>query len=630
MNPDLQDKLDKLPARPGVYLLKEATGRILYAGKAKNLRKRVLSYFGEKSHGSAKTQVMLSRTEDIDVIVTGTEKEAVILEASLIKKHRPRYNVLLRDDKDYLALRLDPKEKFPRLSFVRRFKKDGALYFGPFASARAVRETVKVLNRTFPLRQCSNRKFRHRQHPCLNYQLGRCLGVCSGTVSPEEYAGVVEQAVLFLKGRTRHLQDRLQAEMEKAAAAQEFEKAAVYRDRLRAIEQTLERQHVASPEFRKRDVIGVCQDSERMALAVLFVRGGRVVDSRVFDFERPQGGQSEAVRAFIQQYYDEGRALPEEILISDHVEEQELLAEWLTELRGERLNLRVPRRGEARHLVAMAVRNASNRLESRRRKEADLQSALQRLQDRLNLDSLPQRLECVDISNIQGRFAVGSLVVFQAGEPDKSAYRRYRIKGLDRSNDPAMMAEVLARRFTDTRGSQGLPDLLVLDGGKGQLNQALAVLRELDLEGRVPVVGLAKESRKTRRDVSSASEKLYLPGRKNPLLLKNDPVLLLVLDRLRDEAHRFAITYYQKRHRKGTLQSVLDGVPGVGPKRRQLLMGHFGSVRELAGASVEELQRLPGINEHLAQKIHAAMQAAKQNRVSKAAPTGDGGESSLA
>lgn len=604
----LQDKLETLPPSPGVYLLKDAADRPLYIGKARDLRKRVLSYSRESGQITPKIQSMLSRVADLDIIITATEKEAVILEANLIKKHRPRYNVILRDDKNYLALRIDTREEYPRLSLVRRLKNDGALYFGPYASARAVRDTLKVLNRMFPLRQCSGRNFRKRTRPCLNYQMGRCLGLCVGKISPEDYARVVEQAVLFLRGRTRDLQKKLREEMQRAAADLQFEKAALYRDRLEAIDKTLERQRMVSPHFRDQDVVGVSRDADRLALAVLFIRGGRLVGSRIFDFDSPPGGEPEVIRAFIQQYYGQGGKLPEEILIGEELEEQELLCEWLSELKGQRLNLRVPRRGDGRHLLTMAEHNAANHLLAVKSSFRDSTAALVRLAERLGIAEVPRRLECVDISNIQGRHAVGSLVVFQDGKPDKSGYRRYRIRAVDQADDPAMMMEVLGRRFRDVRESEELPDLLVVDGGKGQLSRALAALRQLGLEGRFPVVALAKEPRDRAGRESQPGEKLYIPGRKNPLSLNKDPGLLFLLDGLRDEAHRFAISYYQKRHRREALASRLDQIPGVGPKRRRALIRHFGSLDTLGGSSVEAISKVSGISRKLAEKIHEALQ----------------------
>jgi excinuclease ABC subunit C len=609
---DLQDKLDTLPSSPGVYLMKDATGNILYVGKGKDLRKRVFSYFREKEHQSPKTQVLVSKISDLEFILTGSEKEALILESNLIKRHRPRYNVILRDDKRYLVLRLDPKEEYPRLSLVRRIRKDGAHYFGPYASANAVRQTLKVLHGMFPLRQCSGTKFRQRARPCLNQQMGRCLGLCVGAISPEEYGPVVEQAVLFLKGRTQDLQEKLRQEMERAADRLEFEKAAMYRDRLNAVEKTLEKQLMVSARFRDQDVVGTHEAGDNLGLAVLFVRGGRMVGSRCFVFKKPQSSSSEVMRAFILQYYEQGKPIPEEILISEPLLEQELLAEWLSDIKGKRVGVRLPQRGEGRQLLAMAAHNAANYLRSEMTRATDPMPALDRLRQRLGLESIPHRLECIDISNFRGKFPVGSLVVFRDGEPDKSAYRRYRIKTVDRIDDTAMMAEVLDRRFTDVRKEQVLPDLLVVDGGKAQLNKTLAVLRELELADLVPVVALAKKPRTTTQAEADATDRLYLPGRKNPLELKKDPPLLFLLSRLRDEAHRFAISYYQKRHRKQTLRSRLDEIRGIGPKRRRDLILHFGSVKRLAKAQVEEISQVPGISHKLADSIYTALRGDKQ------------------
>jgi excinuclease ABC subunit C len=609
---DLQDKLDTLPSSPGVYLMKDGKGNILYVGKGKDLRKRVLSYFRDKEHQSPKTRILVSKISDLEFILTGSEKEALILESNLIKRHRPRYNVILRDDKRYLVLRLNPKEQYPRLSLVRRIRQDGALYFGPYASANAVRQTLKVLHRMFPLRQCSGTKFRQRTRPCLNHQMGRCLGLCAGGISPEEYGPVVEQAVLFLKGRTQDLQEKLRQEMKRAAERLEFEKAAMYRDRLNAVEKTLEKQLVVSAHFRDQDVVGTHEAGDNLGLAVLFVRGGRMVGSRCFVFKKPQSSSSEVVRAFILQYYEQGKAIPDEILISEPLLERGLLAEWLSDLKGKRVGVRFPKRGEGRQMLAMAAHNAANYLISEMTRAADPIPALDRLRQRLGLESIPHRLECIDISNLRGKFPVGSLVVFRDGEPDKSAYRRYRIKTVDGIDDTAMMAEVLHRRFTDVRKEQTTPDLLVVDGGKAQLNKALAVMRDLELADLVPVVALAKKARTTTEAEAHATDRLYVPGRKNPLELKKDPPLLFLLGRLRDEAHRFAISYYQKRHRKQTLQSRLDEIRGIGPKRRRNLILHFGSVKRLAEAQAEEISQVPGISYKLAESICTALRGDEQ------------------
>jgi excinuclease ABC subunit C len=368
----------------------------------------------------------------------------------------------------------------------------------------------------------------------------------------------------------------------------------------------LEKQRVSSRHGRDQDVVGVCKNADRLALTVLFIRGGRLVGSKDFDFGLPREGESEAIRAFIQQYYAKAHSIPEDILLGVTLDEQNLLAEWLGDLRGKRVTLRVPKRGDGRYLLEMAERNAANHLSSLQAKDDELDTALKRLQDLLHLDGRPERLECVDISNIQGRYGVGSLVVFRQGQPDKSSYRRYRIKSVDQANDTAMMAEVLNRRFTDEKDGKVLPDLLVVDGGKAQLNIALALMDNLQLRGQVAVIALAKGAKGTRAGENSV-EKLYLPGRKNPLSLQKERPLLMLMARLRDEAHRFAVSYYQRRHRKGTLRSRLDRVSGVGPKRRHVLLRHFGTVKDLARATPEEIAVVPGISHSLAVKIHATL-----------------------
>jgi excinuclease ABC subunit C len=611
----LKGKLDSLPSSPGVYLMKDSQGKILYVGKGKDLHKRVLSYFRKKDHTSAKIRVLVEKISDLELIVTGSEKEALILESNLIKHHRPRYNVVLRDDKRYLVLRLDLKEDYPRLTLVRRIRNDGAIYFGPYASANAVRQTLKVLHGMFPLRQCSGRKFKSRRRPCLNHQMGRCLGLCAGTVTPEEYAVVVEQAVLFLKGRTRDLQMKLREEMHRSADRLEFEKAAMYRDRLDAVEKSLEKQLMVSSRFRDQDVIGIHESGDNLGLAVLFIREGRLVGSKAFVFKDSKNSVPEVVRGFILQYYEKGKSIPEEILISEPVSEQDLLEEWLSDLKEKRVILRVPKRGEGRSLLTMACQNAANYLMSEVVRPTDPLPALERLQKKLGLESFPHRLECIDISNFRGQFAVGSLVVFGDGEPDKTAYRKYRIRDVARIDDPAMMAEVIKRRFTDKKDSKVLPDLLVVDGGKAHLNQTVAILDDLKLKGIVPVVALAKRNRQANQGEPAQSDRLYLPGRKTPVLLENDPPIQFLLGRLRDEAHRFAIEYYQKRHRKNTLRSRLDDIRGIGPKRRRALIQYFGSVNQLAKATVEEISQVSGVSSKLAEEIFSALKSNSSDKM---------------
>lgn len=592
------------PHLPGVYLFKAGDGSVLYVGKARDLRKRISSYFRSAGQASVKVRVMVERASKLDFVVTPTEKEALLLEASLIKKHRPRYNVVLRDDKNYPALRIDPREPFPRLDVVRRFSKDGALYFGPYPSAHAVRETLKLLNQLFPLRQCKGKKLIPRERPCLNHSLGLCTGACAGRISREEYRRIVDQVILFLQGKTDILQRELRRQMEEAAADLEFERAAFYRDRLRNVTETLEKQHIVSDRFLDQDVLGIHQEPEGSEIVVLFVRQGAITGQRDFDLKEAQGEQDELLTAFIQQYYGEGRYIPDEILVPMPFENEKVLEEWLTELRGKRIRIWPVKRGDRRHLLDIARNNARERYVSRRKWKQRDTSIIEGLQRALKLPRLPVRMACVDISNIQGRHAVGSLVVFEDGRPDKNAYRHYRIESGNEPDDPAMMAEVVQRMLEGDPGLAAGLDLLVLDGGKGQLNRILRVVSESGVAECLPVISIAKEREGDRGDKGRGMyEKIYLPGRKNPVFLHSRPDLLHLLQRLRDEAHRFAVSMYKNLHRNELLSSVLDSIPGVGPRRRQALLQHFGSIQALRRADVTRLMEVPGISEGIAQAI---------------------------
>lgn len=593
------------PHSPGVYIFKDAEGKLLYVGKAIDLKKRVSSYFRSPSTLTAKTAILVRKAADIEYVVTNTEKEALLLEASLIKKHRPRYNVILRDDKNYPALRIDPREPFPRLEVVRRFHKDGALYFGPYPSAHAVRETLKLLNHLFPLRQCKGAQLAPRKRPCLNYSLGRCLGACAGKVEAEQYQKVVQEVILFLQGKTDLLQRQLRQQMTEAAEALQFERAAFYRDRLAAVAETLEKQHIVSNRFLNQDVLGICREEDGAEVAVLFVRQGVLIGQRSFDIREAYGEEAELFSSFIQQFYSEGRHIPDEIVTPIPLQSQALLEEWLSELRGKQVRIWAAKRGERRHLLELARNNAHERFLSRRRWQQKDLKLLEQLQRLLKLSVTPLRMACVDISNIQGMHAIGSLVVFDHARPDKSSYRHYRIEDKSEPDDPAMMAEVVTRLLRDDPELASGLDLLVLDGGKGQLNRIYAVLREFAMEDQLPVISIAKEQEADRGDKGRGLyEKIYLPKRKNPLFLTRFPDILHLLQRLRDEAHRFAITRYQSRHRGELLVSELDSIPGVGFKRRQALLQHFGSTEMLRQASLEELKAVPGLPNDLAEAVH--------------------------
>lgn len=596
------------PHLPGVYLFRDSQGKILYVGKARDLKRRASSYFRSAGASQIKTRVLLGKACQLEYVVTATEKDALLLESSLIKKHRPRYNVTLRDDKSYPSLRIDPREPYPRLDVVRRFHKDGAIYFGPYPSAHSVRETVKLLHQVFPLRLCKGKKLIPRERPCLNYSMGQCLGACAGKVTQEEYCSMVEEVILFLQGKTDVLQKQLKDRMEDAASALEFEKAAFYRDRLRSVLSVLEKQHIVSGRQENRDVIGIHQEEEGTELVLLFVRQGEVIGQRSFDLGDAQGEKDELITAFIQQYYEEGRYIPDEILVPFPLEARNVLEEWLGESRGKRVRVRAVMRGDRKNLLDMASSNARERFLSRRKWQNRDTALLEALQRVLKLPRLPLRMACIDISNIQGLHAVGAVAVFSDARPDPESYRHFRIRGKQEPDDPAMMAEALERLFDqEPEFLEGL-DLLVLDGGKGQLNRVHQLLAERGMDRQLPLISIAKEREEEIGEKGRGMyEKIYVPGRKNPVLLFRTPDVLHLLQRLRDEAHRFAISRYKSRHRRDLLTSVLDGIPGIGPARRQALMRQFGSVDALRNTTREELARTPGISKALAETILRAL-----------------------
>ncbi|SMC20510.1 Excinuclease ABC subunit C [Desulfacinum hydrothermale DSM 13146] len=601
----LQVDLETFPHLPGVYLFKASTGQVLYVGKARDLRKRVASYFRPQHSLPLKTQALVRRASRLDFVVTRTEKEALLLESSLIKRHRPRYNVILRDDKNYPALKIDLREPFPRLQIVRRFQKDGALYFGPYHSAHSLRETLKVLNRIFPLRQCKSKKLLARKRPCLNYSLGRCLGACAGKVTEQEYRRMVDEVILFLRGKTDRLQKQIRKSMQEAAEALDFERAALYRDRLQAVEEMLEAQVVVSERMVDQDVLGLHLQNDSAHIAVLFVRHGAIVGQRDYSFRQVEEQPEELLETFLQQFYAEGRLIPREILVPSLPAGHQVLSEWLSDLSGRKVRIWAAQRGSRRALLDLAQRNAMERAKARTAAPEAAHALLTRLQARLHLPRIPHTIACVDISNLQGRHAVGSVVVFFKGQPRYADYRRFRIRTKTEPDDPAMMAETVERLLEKERALARRLDLLLLDGGKSQLNRILALLDEKGWREQLPVAAFAKERQKDLgQEGRGLYEKVYLPGRKDPLFLTRHPEVLHLLQRIRDEAHRYAISGYQRRHQKELLSSELDQIPGVGPKRRQTLLKHFGDVEAIRRAGLEELARVPGMPRRLAERIH--------------------------
>jgi excinuclease ABC subunit C len=608
---DLEDKLAHMPSQPGVYLMKNREGTVLYVGKAKNLRSRVRSYFRKSGDGRFRIQFLIPNVADIEFLVTDTEKEALILENTLIKAHKPRFNVNFRDDKAYVNLRLDPRAKYPRLTVARRPSRDGAWYFGPYASSNSVRETLRTLSRIFPLRLCTDHVFNSRTRPCLYYQIHRCSAPCvPGHVSDEEYAALVEQTALFLRGRDEELLKMLYAQMHDASQALRFEEAGRIYRRIKAIERTIERQKVTSGQDRDQDVFGFFREADHVEIQRLTVRGGKLLGGKSDLFTGQISPEADILESYVNQYYAEGHEIPEEVLLPFELEGREGLADLLSERRGKRVSVLVPERGEKRALVAMANKNAELSFQGRRDRQQSQQTILQQLQDRLHLRNFPRRIECFDMSNIQGTNPVGAMVAFTDGEPDKARYRKFQVKTVEGPDDFASMYEVLSRRYTRALEEDDLPDLIMVDGGKGQLNIAQAVLWELGIEAP-DLISIAKSRLKAVTGVEEkqrTEERFFIPGRKNPVLFPAKSPALFLLQRIRDEAHRFAITYHKARRAKAAVHSALDDIPGIGPKRRQALLRHFGSVKALAEANPEVIQEVGMVSRKLAETILQAVQ----------------------
>ena len=582
-----------LPEAPGVYFFKGASGRIIYVGKAKSLKKRVLSYFRPGSDLPYKTALMMKQARGIDFILTSTEKEALILEDNLVKKHLPRYNIILRDDKRYPCLRLDITQPYPRLEIARRIKKDGAIYFGPFSSAQAVRSTLKVIDRVFQLRKCKSKRLPKRTRPCLNYQLDRCLGVCVNRVPEQKYREIVQQVRLFLEGRNRELIRQLQRHMTEAAERMEFERAARIRDRIHAIERTLERQHVVSPLMEDQDVIGLTVRDRFCVVVVMSVRNGYLVSSRDYSLRTRGEEPEEVMEAFIKQYYSKEGFVPREILLSEPLEDETSIEEWLSEISGARVRIKTPKKGEKRRLVEMALANAENALRLKEAKgETDI---LEKVSAALGLPNVPRYIEAMDISNLHGDLAVGTIVAFVDGRPEKSAYRNYRIRTVEGIDDYAMMAEMAQRRME--KGN--LPDMFLIDGGRGHLNAVKAVLDRYSGAERPTAISLAKADYRK----GETADKIYLEDVEEPIVMApHDPVLLFLM-KIRDEVHRRAIGYHRKLRKKGVTESILLEVPGIGKKRAQKLLQQFPSIEHIKRASIEDLTQTGRLGPRVAKRV---------------------------
>jgi excinuclease ABC subunit C len=609
---ELEEKLERLPTEPGVYLMKDARGEVIYVGKAVNLRSRVRSYFGRSSDTRAFIPFLEGVLRDVETVVVSTEKEALLLENELIKRHQPRFNVLLKDDKNFICLRLDPAAEWPRLEVVRHFKRDGAMYFGPYASASSIRETLRIINRYFQLRTCSDHVLHHRKRPCLLHQIGRCPAPCVYDVSKEDYDQSVREVALFLQGRGGELVDVLTFRMKAAAQDLRFEQAARLRDQLFAIERSLERQKIATTEPIDQDVFGYHREADRLVVYVLYVRQGRLNGGQAFPFTGQEFPDAELIASFVNLYYDQDNVLPDEVLLPIRPDDGvQTLQELLTERRGKRVRVLVPQRGEKLRLVEMSTANARQALVDQLRSKDELEVVLERLQDRLHLSKVPRRMECFDISHFQGASIVASQVAMTDGELDRSRYRRFRIKSVQAQDDFASMYEVVTRRLKRGMAVGELPDLLVIDGGKGQLASARAAMKDLGVQ--LDAVGLAKSRDLEADDAAEATarspERVFLPDRKDPVVLPQNSPELFLLMRLRDEAHRFAITYQQKLMRRRNFRSVLEDIPGVGEGRKRALLRAFGSLKRVREASIEELASEAGVGTTLAERIHAHLHA---------------------
>jgi excinuclease ABC subunit C len=602
---ELTRKLDAIPTEPGVYLLRDRNGKVLYIGKAKSLRPRVRSYFREGGDGRFQVRFLMRQVRDFETLVARSEKEALILENNLIKQYKPRYNIRLKDDKSYLSAKVT-NHAWPRITVTRRIVKDGGRYFGPFGSADGLRETIDVIRKVFPLRTCSDTVFRNRSRPCIEYQIKRCLGPCVLQVDREEYGRHLHAAQMLLEGKNLELLRELRERMKGYAERLEFEEAARVRDSVRSIEKTVERQTVLHHWGGDQDVFGLYREGGFIEAIVLLVRNGKLTSTRGWSFHDLEFADEDVFADLLTQYYTGARFIPDEVILPVALEDAEVRADLLSERRGKKVDVFVPQRGDKLRLLEMAMDNARQSFASRRDNEGTREKMLDELRAKLHLRNLPKRIECYDISNLQGSMVVGSQATFDEGEPQKALYRRYRIRTVEGQDDFASLYEVLSRRLKRAQEEKEFPDLWVIDGGKGQLNVAIQVLKEFNLSDQIEVVSLAKQhvlNDVRDRAVTKSEERVFLPNRKDPIILPRNSTALFVLVRIRDEAHRFAITYNRDLRRRARLRSVLDDVEGIGPVRRRELLRHFGSLRRIREASLPQLASVKGVNAELAAEI---------------------------
>ncbi len=595
----LEEQLRTLPTSPGVYLFKDEQGKVIYVGKAANLSNRVRSYFGASSSLSSKVQQLVLRLKELEFVITGSEQAALILECNFIKKYHPRYNVSLKDDKTFPYLKVAINEDWPGIYITRHFKDDGAKYFGPFASAGSVRKTLKLIKKIFPFRSCNKSINNSERRPCLDYYIHRCLGPCIGAVNKQEYQEVLNQVILFLEGKQELVLHDLRNKMRAAAQQSQFEKAALIRDQIQAIDRVIEGQRIAITLRGEQDVIALAQDEKQAYVELFSVRNNKLVGRDHFIMEGAHDEKPDQIMTnFVKQYYGSASFIPSVVLLQYPVSEMPVLSEWLKQRKGSSVKVQAPQRGIKKKLVNIVAENADKGLLLAKAKQANLEvitAGLQELQDRLSLPRVPLRIEGYDISDIRGVLAVGSMVVLEKGLPRLNLYRRFHIKMITGADDYAMTQEILRRRFKRGVAGEGnwavMPDLILIDGGKGHLNAALEVRQELGIDS-ISMASLAKEN-----------EDIFVPGKPGPVDIPRDSPALHILQRARDEAHRFAISYHQKLRRKEGIASILDNIPGIGPKRKRALIKQFGSIEAIKKASTEEIGQIESLTSTIAQKV---------------------------
>lgn len=607
---DHEARLATIPHEPGCYIMKNHEGKIIYIGKAKDLKNRVRNYFQASGDPRPFVKKLPQLLSDIETIITPTEKDALALEVTLIKRHQPRYNIMLKDDKHYPSLRIDTSHKWPRVEIVRRPTQDGARYFGPYDSSYSLRRTLHVLNKHFKLRTCTDAVLESRSRPCLQYQIKRCPGPCVFDIDQQLYTQHVQEAMLFLEGRADELLSSLEGKMFTASDDMEFELAAHYRDQITSIRTALDRHQLMSAVEVDRDAFGLYRQADRALIQLMIVRRGRLEGAQSFSFKDQEFPDEELLSSFLNLYYNSGAFIPEEVLLPFALPpgDEQAFDELLTERAGRKVKLYIPQRGDRKALIETAQTNALHAFEDKHEREERTTDLLNKLQERLSLKNFPTRIECFDISNFQGSPIVGSMVVFIDAEPAKKEYRQFKMREVTTQDDFASMHETLSRRLKRIiEHDEPAPDLIIIDGGKGQLGQAVAVLEDLGLAEQIDVISLAK-SRVDKvgfedEAVTKSPERVFLPGRKNPIILKQNSAELYLLQRLRDEAHRCAITFHQKLRRKSALRSSLDEIPGVGQHTKRLLLKHFGSLKKIKAASLEELCQVKGVGKNTAKTI---------------------------